>query len=97
MDLAVLGASTAGFSSSPGGQGPFLAASALFPGRALLLALHILDRAETLGYPGHPTQAYHLRRARILEELGDKEARRSKGAGGQPATSHGAGLLLAGG
>jgi eukaryotic-like serine/threonine-protein kinase len=32
-------------------------------------ALRILDRAATLGWPGHPTQAYHLRRARYLEQL----------------------------
>src|SRR5262249_22575191 len=33
-DLSVLGASTVGLLGSPLGQGPFLAASALFPGRA---------------------------------------------------------------
>jgi probable HAF family extracellular repeat protein len=33
-DLAVLGASTAGLLGSPGGQGPFLAATKLFPGTA---------------------------------------------------------------
>ena len=79
-----------GANTVSGGLGPF-------PGKMLLLALHILDRAETLGYPDHPTQAYHLRRARILEEFGDKEAAEAKQAGGHPATSHRAGLLLAGG
>jgi tetratricopeptide (TPR) repeat protein len=42
-------------------------------------ALGILQRAAHLGYPGHPTQAYHLRRARYLEELGNKaEAEKEK-------------------
>src|SRR5262249_542533 len=39
-------------------------------------ALRILDRASTLGWTGHPTQAYHLRRARYLEALGQAEAAR---------------------
>jgi tetratricopeptide (TPR) repeat protein/predicted Ser/Thr protein kinase len=34
-------------------------------------ALHILDRAAKLGPGTHPTQAYHLRRARYLDRLGD--------------------------
>jgi tetratricopeptide (TPR) repeat protein len=40
--------------------------------KQLRLALHILDRAANLGYSGHATQAYHLRRARYLEQLGNK-------------------------
>jgi tetratricopeptide (TPR) repeat protein len=45
----------------------------------LRLALHILDRAANLGYAGHPTQAYHLRRARYLEQLGNQaEAKKER-------------------
>jgi eukaryotic-like serine/threonine-protein kinase len=37
-------------------------------------ALRDLDRADSLGWAGHPTQVYHLRRARYLEQLGDPAA-----------------------
>jgi tetratricopeptide (TPR) repeat protein len=54
------------------------------PEDQLRQALRTLDRAASLGCPGHPTQAYHLRRARYLEQLGDetgaKEERRQAAA-----------------
>jgi tetratricopeptide (TPR) repeat protein len=37
-------------------------------------ALALLDRAAALGLPAHPTQAYHLRRARYLQQSGDAAA-----------------------
>jgi HlyD family secretion protein len=42
--LPVLGASTAGLLGSPCGQGPLLAASALFPGRAVGQLLAVIDK-----------------------------------------------------
>jgi tetratricopeptide (TPR) repeat protein len=53
-------------------------------------ALRILDRASTLGCSAHPTQAYHLRRARYLEALGQGEAarqERERAAAHPPATA----------
>jgi tetratricopeptide (TPR) repeat protein/tRNA A-37 threonylcarbamoyl transferase component Bud32 len=44
----------------------------------LSLALRILDRAASLGYRNHPTHAYHLRRARYLEQLGNEEEARKE-------------------
>jgi tetratricopeptide (TPR) repeat protein len=60
------------------------------PPDQLRLALHILDRAANLGYAGHPTQAYHLRRARYLEQLGNKadaEKQREQAQTRPPATA----------
>jgi tetratricopeptide (TPR) repeat protein len=42
------------------------------PEPQLRQALRLLDRAASLGWSSHPTQAYHLRRARYLEQLGDQ-------------------------
>jgi tetratricopeptide (TPR) repeat protein len=53
-------------------------------------ALRLLDRAASLGWASHPTQAYHLRRARYLEQLGDQaEAKqeRRRAADRPPATA----------
>ncbi len=52
-------------------------------------ALRVLDQAAGLDCPDHPTQAYHLRRARYLEQLGRLEdARREKAlAGRRPAAT----------
>jgi tetratricopeptide (TPR) repeat protein len=53
-------------------------------------ALRILDRAAALGCPIHPSEAYHLRRARYLEQLGDQAAageERRRAAGRPPATA----------
>src|SRR5262249_8612314 len=50
-------------------------------------ALHLLDRAVQLG---PPTQAYHLRRARYLQQLGDVEGtaqERVRAAAVQPASA----------
>jgi serine/threonine protein kinase/Flp pilus assembly protein TadD len=52
-------------------------------------ALRILDRAAALG-PPHPTQAYHLRRARYLEQLGraaEAKAEREQAAARPPLTA----------
>jgi serine/threonine protein kinase/tetratricopeptide (TPR) repeat protein len=53
-------------------------------------ALRILDRAANLGCPIHPTQAYHLRRARYLEQVGNKpdaEKERDQATRRPPATA----------
>jgi tetratricopeptide (TPR) repeat protein/tRNA A-37 threonylcarbamoyl transferase component Bud32 len=51
-------------------------------------ALRTLDRASALGCAAHPTQAYHLRRARYLEALGQAEAalQEREWAAARPAT-----------
>jgi tetratricopeptide (TPR) repeat protein len=52
-------------------------------------ALRLLDRAASLGCPIHPTHAYHLRRARYLEQLGkrsDAQKERERAAS-RPATT----------
>ncbi len=56
----------------------------------LRTALRTLDRAGSLGYPGHPTRAYHLRRGRYLEQLGDDagaRAERRQADAQRPATA----------
>jgi tetratricopeptide (TPR) repeat protein len=53
-------------------------------------ALRLLDRAASLGYSGHPTQAYHWRRARYLERLGnttDAKRERDQAVTRPPATA----------
>jgi tetratricopeptide (TPR) repeat protein len=53
-------------------------------------ALRILDRAASLGCPSHPIRAYHLRRARYLDGLGDQAAaqgERRRAAARPPSTA----------
>jgi tetratricopeptide (TPR) repeat protein len=52
-------------------------------------ALVILDGAGRLGYPAHPLRAYHLRRARYLEQLGQTRAaaREQEGAARRPPST----------
>jgi tetratricopeptide (TPR) repeat protein len=64
------------------------------PGEAtagqLRQALRTLDRAASLGYAGHPTRAYHLRRGRYLDQLGDDagaRAERRRADAQRPATA----------
>ena len=57
---------------------------------AVRAALDLLARAASLGHPTHPTQAYHLRRARYLERLGEQrqaEAERRLAAARPPVTA----------